>query len=473
MRWRLRAVSDQAASAWSDWRQVTVDVTQPGEEPLAQTAGPVIRTDQSFTAAAWLRWSDKDGEFTAIEQRGTQQSAFRLGNSRDRGLFFTLTSGDTPDAASAGVFSDVEPPVNEWFHLVGVFDATAKSVALYLNGTLLKSESVSADAWSARGSLSLGSRMVGDIDNVRLYQQALAAGDITSLYTLPSATEKRAVRKSPAEAESRTSQEDESQAIAAPLPPFDYDRVKTLEDCARARANSGSPYATPGWADVRPYSGCWSKFLAYGDWTFHPSEPDKYPPVPDDGYKVEATVVMHTYLGTADGSAAVGDGSRDPDQIKVWTHLANIKGYDDGKETGDFDDTKSLQLDVQLTGSDGTQCKLVEGEPRRETIRKWKANGYNEWLVKSDVAEGDSHNCTIRPLLFEFGGIPYFNEARPLWNKMEYQNVLSNIKLPFGIQVIGLPTAPGREYAPTVRCDDITFSLNFTDRQHRGACIHA
>ncbi|GAA2395886.1 hypothetical protein GCM10010404_61880 [Nonomuraea africana] len=195
-----------------------------------------------------------------------------------------------------------------------------------------------------------------------------------------------------------------------PLPPFDYDRVKTLEDCARARANSGSPYATPGWADVRPYSGC-------------------------------------------------------------WTHLANIKGYDDGKETGDFDDTKSLQLDVQPTGSDGTQCKLVEGEPRRETIRKWKANGYNEWLVKSDVAEGDSHNCTIRPLLFEFGGIPYFNEAMPLWNKMEYQNVLSNIKLPFGIQAIGLPTAPGREYAPTVRCDDITFSLNFTDRQHRGACI--
>ncbi|MEO3807333.1 hypothetical protein [Nonomuraea sp. B1E8] len=86
VRWRLRAVGEQAASAWSEWRQVTVDVTQSGEEPLAQTAGPVIRTDQSFTAAAWLRWSDKDGDYTVLEQKGIHQAPFRLGNTPDHGL---------------------------------------------------------------------------------------------------------------------------------------------------------------------------------------------------------------------------------------------------------------------------------------------------------------------------------------------------------------------------------------------------
>ncbi|MEU8318069.1 DNRLRE domain-containing protein [Nonomuraea sp. NPDC048881] len=459
-RWRVRAVGTGASSAWSDWQQATVDLTAPGEEPLARTSGPVIRTDQSFTVSTWLRWQDKEGTYTAVEQRGTQQPAFRLGNSADRGLQFTLTSGDTADASSAGVYSDVEPPVGEWFHLAGVYDAASSSVSLYRNGTLLKSETVASPAWRAEGALTLGSAMVGAVDEVRLYQRALTGSEITALASPPSA----AVEDDAPAATTTT-------AAAAALPPFDYDRVKTLADCARARTTSGSPYATPGWADVRPYSGCWSKFLAYGDWTFHPLEPDKYPPTPDDGYKVEATVVMHSYLGTADGSAVVGGGDRKPDEIKIWTQLSNIKGYDDGEETDDYDESKSLQLDVQPTGSDGTDCELVEGASRRETIKKWKANGYNEWLVKSKVAEGGSHNCTIRPLLFEFGGIPWFNEARPLWAKMEYQNVLGDIKLPYGIQAIGLPTHPGREYAPTVRCDDITFSKGFTDRQHRGACI--
>ncbi|GAB3895652.1 hypothetical protein [Microbispora bryophytorum] len=44
-----------------------MSVVQSGEEPSAQTTGPVIRTDQSFTAAAWLRWSDRDGDYTALE----------------------------------------------------------------------------------------------------------------------------------------------------------------------------------------------------------------------------------------------------------------------------------------------------------------------------------------------------------------------------------------------------------------------
>jgi hypothetical protein len=91
VRWRLRVVTGEAASPWSDWQQVTLDVTQPGEEPLAQTAGPVIRTDQSFTTAAWLRWSNKDGDYTVLEQRGTHQAPFRLGNTPDHGLVFTLT----------------------------------------------------------------------------------------------------------------------------------------------------------------------------------------------------------------------------------------------------------------------------------------------------------------------------------------------------------------------------------------------
>jgi hypothetical protein len=150
LRWRLRAVTDQAASAWSDWQQVTVDVIQPGEEPIARTAGPVIRTDQSFTAAAWLRWSDKDGDYTILEQKGTHQAPFRLGNTPQHGLVFTLTGADAAGATVEGVLSGVEPPVGEWFHLAGVYDATAKTASLYLNGSLVTTAPVTVSRSKTR-----------------------------------------------------------------------------------------------------------------------------------------------------------------------------------------------------------------------------------------------------------------------------------------------------------------------------------
>ncbi|MFI6458030.1 hypothetical protein ACIBF6_41580 [Streptosporangium amethystogenes] len=86
VRWRARAVAGQLSSAWSNWQQVSIDIVQSGEEPLARTAGPVIRTDQSSTVATWLRWSDTDGDYTVIEQKGTHQAPFRLGNTPEHGL---------------------------------------------------------------------------------------------------------------------------------------------------------------------------------------------------------------------------------------------------------------------------------------------------------------------------------------------------------------------------------------------------
>ncbi|MEU8277228.1 hypothetical protein ACFYOK_36550 [Microbispora bryophytorum] len=88
LRWRLRAVAGASAAAWSDWRQITVDVVQPGEESLAQTTGPVIRTDQNFTSA------------------------------------------DATDAAVKGILSVVKPPVDEWFHVAGTYDAATRTATV-------------------------------------------------------------------------------------------------------------------------------------------------------------------------------------------------------------------------------------------------------------------------------------------------------------------------------------------------------
>ncbi|MEU3164047.1 DNRLRE domain-containing protein [Streptosporangium sp. NPDC006930] len=195
VRWRARAVSSTATSIWSSWQSFTISVPQPGEEPLAQTAGPVIRTDQSFTVAAWVRWNDANGTYTILEQKGTHTAPFRLGNDPEKGLVFTLASSDTASALHEGVMSGVKPVPNEWFHLAAVYDQTASTVKLYLNGNtiglpeaeegddvdVIGTVPISFPSWNSTGPLTLGTSMIGTLDEVWVYNRVLSDSEINEL----------------------------------------------------------------------------------------------------------------------------------------------------------------------------------------------------------------------------------------------------------------------------------------------------
>lgn len=59
--------------------------------------------------------------------------------------------------------------------------------------------------------------------------------------------------------------------------------------------------------------------------------------------------------------------------------------------------------------------------------------------------------------------------ARPLWSRLEYENIFGNIGLPYNMQAIQIPTGNRSEYALVVRCDPKVFSKGFTQRQHMSA----
>ncbi|WP_378789899.1 DNRLRE domain-containing protein [Nonomuraea fastidiosa] len=223
VRWRARAVAEGASSAWSDWQLFTVRTAQPGGEPLARTAGPVIRTDGSFTVAAWLRWADDQGAYKVVEQMGTHKAPFLLGNAPERGLIFAFTSADAVDATTETLFSDVAPPVDEWFHLAGVYEATSRTATLYLNGTEIKSGKINFPAWNAEGALSLGTDMSGALDEVRLYSKALDADEISALAGGPG--------QGGTESRKRTT----GRPVAAANNNFVYDRVG-YDECVNAKA---------------------------------------------------------------------------------------------------------------------------------------------------------------------------------------------------------------------------------------------
>ncbi|MEV6149965.1 DNRLRE domain-containing protein [Nonomuraea sp. NPDC052129] len=231
LRWRARAVAGESTAGWSPWQVIVIHLVQPGEEALAQTSEPVLATDHSFTVAAWVRWTARNGSYSVAEQRGAHQAPFRLGYDQEHGLVFTLTSADTADATTEGAVSGIQPPLNEWFHLAGTYEASSKTATLYLNGSPIKTAAISFPSWNAAGPLTMGTSMPGAIDELRTYSVAAAPESIAALFGGVAA---------PAAAKI---------ASAAALPGRTYDRLGAKE-CATKYfyPENGKPRWSNGWA---------------------------------------------------------------------------------------------------------------------------------------------------------------------------------------------------------------------------------
>ncbi|MEV4897755.1 DNRLRE domain-containing protein, partial [Nonomuraea sp. NPDC055795] len=357
IRWRLRAVTDDAASAWSDWQQVTVDIVQPGEESLAQTAGPVIRTDQSFTTAAWLRWSDKDGDYVVAEQRGSHQAPFRLGNTADHGLAFTFTSSDATDATVEGVLSGVEAPVDEWFHLAGTYDSAARTATLYLNGAQAGTAQLSFPTWDAQAPLRIGAAMAGSMDEAVAYQRPLPAAGVTDLFMQAQAAEPPAAPSAKVGPAHRPASTTTSASSAAADDGSFYKRIN-LERCQTLDNNyngdTADSYET--WMKGKfafgqsrihesSYNYCWSSYIYVLEFAENPftggmqrsakrsaqlknakrTNGQKVEIEDDDAFRFRATWVMHSYLGNTKGHEfSAPQLELSPQKFKIFTRLDQL-----------------------------------------------------------------------------------------------------------------------------------------------------
>lgn len=154
----------------------------------AVAPGPVLRTDQSFTVAAWVKLADTNGYHTVLSQDGTLASAFHLQYSKGGVNRWVLVcpSSDSLTPASFPMATSLAPPtLNAWVHLAGVYDATAHQLRLYVNGNLEGTAS-NVTVWSASGNFNIGrgsggNYLPGLIDDVRIYQGVLSDQDITKL----------------------------------------------------------------------------------------------------------------------------------------------------------------------------------------------------------------------------------------------------------------------------------------------------
>ncbi|MFJ6166014.1 LamG-like jellyroll fold domain-containing protein [Micromonospora orduensis] len=151
------------------------------------TGGPVLDTTRSYTVSAWVNLSNGGWHQAAVSQDGDVRSAFLLGYESGSNKWRMLVSKSSTTSVTA--LSSATASLNTWTHLTGVYDATAKSVRLYVNGVLQGStpvdQSIRADGelvigggrWDGHASDS----WPGGLDDVQVYQKALTDAEVSQV----------------------------------------------------------------------------------------------------------------------------------------------------------------------------------------------------------------------------------------------------------------------------------------------------
>lgn len=156
---------------------------------VATATGPVVNTAGSFTVSAWVDLTSLGGYQTVVSIAGTNVAGFFLQLRGDTGTFaFTRLSSDATGSATF-VSAPSAPVAGTWYHLVGVDDASAGTLTLYVDGQSMGSTTY-AGGWQATGNTLIGHGFYGgqqvdyvngSIDEVEMFSSALTAAQVAAL----------------------------------------------------------------------------------------------------------------------------------------------------------------------------------------------------------------------------------------------------------------------------------------------------
>ncbi|MDF5755102.1 LamG-like jellyroll fold domain-containing protein, partial [Spongiactinospora sp. TRM90649] len=158
------------------------DVTSSGTAVLDLT--------KSFSISAWAKPSSATpGNFTVVSQDGGYHSGFFLKYSKalNRWQF----ARNTADAESTHVVATAADavPLDEWVHLVGVYDSVTRQIQIYVNGKA-GTPAAFTSPWHAGGATVVGrakwkggdtDRFLGKIDDVRVYDRIISVDEAGGL----------------------------------------------------------------------------------------------------------------------------------------------------------------------------------------------------------------------------------------------------------------------------------------------------
>ncbi|MFD7033358.1 LamG-like jellyroll fold domain-containing protein [Streptomyces sp. NPDC059917] len=160
----------------------------------AQGAGQAVDTTKSFTVSARVYSSAKSGSRIAVSQGDGVSYSFELGheavNGKNSWIFRVQSGNDGAEATTSQVASDGLKTASAWAMLTGTYDATTKTIKLYVDGKQAGEVPVAAGIWAAPGPIQLGrarhhdiwaGQWAGAMDNVRVWDSALTAAQVATV----------------------------------------------------------------------------------------------------------------------------------------------------------------------------------------------------------------------------------------------------------------------------------------------------
>lgn len=153
----------------------------------------------NYTISAWFKQSQYTGTWARIWDFG---SYFGGGGA----TFLAVNDGRDGDQlgvgthANGGAFvseagTNVHPTVGQWYHVAVTYDRTGTGMSVYVNGVLAGSSAVTGqsfvdfddNSWLIAASNWPDPAFFGQIDEVRIYDNALGATQVKSLFKAPCA----------------------------------------------------------------------------------------------------------------------------------------------------------------------------------------------------------------------------------------------------------------------------------------------
>ncbi|HEX6468121.1 MAG TPA: LamG domain-containing protein, partial [Streptosporangiaceae bacterium] len=169
--------------------QVDTAMEVNGTTGYADTDEPVVDTTKSYSVSAWVNPRSAPDHAVILSQTGARRSEFELFSAGGHWAFGKLPADDA-SAAEVHIVSPQEFQLGEWAHLVGVYDATAGLIRLYVNGRVKGEAPFTATPWQAQGPLRIGAGsrcgrpatfFEGAIDEVRVFDRIVVPDEAAEL----------------------------------------------------------------------------------------------------------------------------------------------------------------------------------------------------------------------------------------------------------------------------------------------------
>ena len=153
----------------------------------------IVNTSTSFTVSIWvdLTTYDKTKYSTVLAFQGKVEDAFTIEYNPGWGSWaFNHTTKNGAGAQWVAAAGKAAPKANTWTHLVGVFDSSAQSMSLYVDGTQVVQRN-NITAWDANNEIALGANinqsgatfaaMTGNLSDLQIFDSALTAKQVAAI----------------------------------------------------------------------------------------------------------------------------------------------------------------------------------------------------------------------------------------------------------------------------------------------------